>query len=154
MGKIEEAAFGAGCFWGVEGAFMRIKGVKETEAGYMGGKTENPTYEEVCTGKTGHAETVHLRYSLGEVSYAELLKAFWGMHDPTTPNRQGLDMGSQYRSVIFYYNKKQREEAEKSKKEQQKQLGKRKIVTEILPAGKFWKAEEYHQKYRQKQGKA
>ena len=153
MGKIGEAAFAAGCFWGVEDAFMHIKGVKKTEVGYMGGETENPTYGEVCTGKTGHAETVHLKYSPGGVSYGELLEAFWGMHNPATPNRQGLDIGSQYRSVIFYYNEKQREEAEKSREEQQKKLRERKIVTEIVPAGKFWRAEEYHQKYKQKQGK-
>ncbi|MBD3398570.1 peptide-methionine (S)-S-oxide reductase MsrA [Candidatus Micrarchaeota archaeon] len=150
MGKNKEAAFGAGCFWGVEGEFMKIKGVEETEAGYMGGKTENPNYDEVCTGKTGHAETVHLKYDPDEVSYGELLDAFWGMHNPTTPNRQGLDMGSQYRSVIFYYSEEQKKQAEKSKQEQQEKLGGRKIVTEIVPAGRFWRAEEYHQKYKQK----
>jgi peptide-methionine (S)-S-oxide reductase len=152
MGKLEEAAFAAGCFWGVEDAFMRIRGVKETEVGFMGGHTKNATYEEVCRGDTGHAETVHLKYDPEEVSYGELLEAFWGMHDPTTKNRQGPDSGSQYRSIIFYYTEKQREEAEKSRNERQKKLGGRKIVTEILPAGEFWRAEEHHQKYHQKMG--
>lgn len=150
MGELEEAAFAAGCFWGIEDSFMRIKGIKETEVGYMGGETENPTYDEVCTGKTGHAETVHMRYVPDEVSYGELLNAFWGMHNPTTPNRQGLDMGSQYRSIIFYYGEEQKKQAEKSKQEQQKKLGGRKIVTEIIPAGRFWRAKGYHQKHMQK----
>ena len=151
--KLEDAAFGAGCFWGVEDSFMQIKGVKETEVGFMGGEAKNVTYEEVCRGNTGHAETVHIRFNPKEVSYAELLEAFWGMHDPTTRNRQGLDIGSQYRSVIFYYSEKQREEAEKSREAQQKKLGGLEIVTEIVPAGEFWKADEHHQKYHQKHGK-
>ena len=153
MVKLEEAAFGAGCFWGVEDAFMKIKGVKETEVGFMGGKTKNPTYKEVCTDKTGHAEVVHLKFDPKEISYEELLNIFWGIHNPTSLNRQGPDFGSQYRSVIFYYNKKQKEAAEKSKEELEKS-GKydKPIVTEIVPAPEFYRAEEYHQKYHQKHG--
>lgn len=153
MAKLEDAAFGAGCFWGVEDAFMKINGVKETEVGFMGGKTENPTYEEVCTNKTGHAEAVHLKFDPDEISYEELLKIFWGIHNPTSLNRQGPDFGSQYRSVIFYYSEKQKEAAEKSKAELESS-GKydKPIVTEIIAASKFYRAEEYHQKYHQKQG--
>lgn len=153
MAKLEDATFGAGCFWGVEDAFMKIKGVKETEVGFMGGKTKNPTYEEVCTDKTGHAEVVHLKFDPMEISYEELLNIFWGIHNPTSLNRQGPDFGTQYRSVIFYHNKKQKESAEKSKAEVENsgKYGKP-IVTEIVPASEFYRAEEYHQKYHQKQG--
>ena len=150
MGKKEEAAFAAGCFWGVEEKFMQIRGVEETEAGFMGGSTKNPTYESVCKGNTNHAETVHLKFDPKEVSYAELLDAFWKMHNPTTPNRQGLDVGSQYRSVIFYYNEAQRKLAEKSKISEQKKYTGAKIATEIVPAGEFSRAEEHHQKYYRK----
>ena len=150
---IDEAAFGAGCFWGVEDRFMQIKGVTETEVGFMGGHTKNADYGDVSGGDTGHAETVHLKYDPGEVSYVDLLDAFWKMHNPTTPNREGPDVGSQYRSIIFYYTEEQRELAEKSKKEQQVKYGDRKVVTEIMPAGEFWRADEHHQKYHQKHGK-
>lgn len=153
MAKLEDATFGAGCFWGVEDAFMGIKGVKETETGFMGGKTKNPTYEEVCTDKTGHAEVVHLKFDPDEVGYEKLLSVFWGIHDPTQMNRQGPDFGSQYRSIIFYYNEKQKELAEKSKEEIQKS-GKydKPIATEIIPATEFYRAEEHHQKYHKKHG--
>ena len=145
--------FGAGCFWGVQYNFDQVKGVVETEVGYAGGHTENPTYKEVCTDKTGHAEVVHLLYDSGIVSYEELLKVFWENHDPTTLNRQGPDRGSQYRSVIFYYDDEQKELAEKSKEELDKSkkfMGQ--IVTEIVKATQFYKAEEYHQKYFEKTG--
>lgn len=153
MAELETATFGAGCFWGVEDAFMKVKGVKETAAGFMGGTTEDPTYEEVCTDKTGHAEVVQLKYDPDEVSYEDLLEVFWSIHDPTTPNRQGADIGSQYRSVIFFHNKEQEKLAKKSRREM-RESGKyrNKIVTEILPASEFYRAEEYHQKYHQKQG--
>lgn len=105
---LKEAAFAAGCFWGVEDSFRQLKGVKETEVGYMGGKTESPTYEQVCSGQTGHAETLHLKFYPEVISYKELLKNFWEIHDPTTMNRQGPDIGSQYRSVIFYYDDDQK----------------------------------------------
>ncbi len=150
---IDEAAFAAGCFWGVEDGFMQIEGVTETEVGFMGGHTKNAGYDDVSGGNTGHAETVHLKYDPGKVSYVDLLEAFWGMHNPITPNRQGPDVGSQYRSIIFYYTKEQRDLAEKSKKEQQKKYGDKKVVTEIVPAGEFWMADDHHQKYHQKHGK-
>lgn len=150
---LREAMFGAGCFWGVQYNFDQIKGMVETEVGYAGGQTECPIYKEVCTGKTGHTEVVHLSYDPAVVSYEELLKVFWENHDPTTINRQGPDMGSQYRSVIFCYDDEQKILAEKSKDE----LGssgkyKSPIVTEIVRAGEFYKAEEYHQKYFEKTG--
>jgi peptide-methionine (S)-S-oxide reductase len=150
---LETATFAAGCFWGVERAFCSIKGIVSTEVGYAGGKTKNPTYEQVSTGKTGHAESIRVVFDPKVVSYKELLEAFWKKHDPTTPNRQGLDFGSQYRSIIFYHSKKQQREAEASKEA----LGKsgrywNKIVTEIVPAKEFYRAEEYHQKYFQKRG--
>jgi peptide-methionine (S)-S-oxide reductase len=148
MGKLEKATFGAGCFWGVEEKFRKMKGVKGTAVGYMGGERENPSYEDVCTGKTGHAEVVQLEYDPDEVSYEELLDAFWKMHDPGSLNRQGLDFGEQYRSVIFFHNGNQKEIAEGSKR---RLVGEgRKIVTEISPAKEFWKAEEYHQRYIEK----
>ncbi len=152
MAGIETAAFAAGCFWGVESAFMKINGVVETEVGYMGGHTENPNYEEVCTGRTGHAETVRIKYDAKKVSYDELLEAFWAMHDPTTPNRQGPDFGNQYRSVIFYYSGEQKEAAEKSLEKMNKEKFGGRIVTQVVEAGKFYKAEEYHQKYHSKHG--
>ncbi len=146
-------AFGAGCFWGVEAAFRQLKGVKDTAVGYMGGTTENPTYEEVCTDRTGHAEVVQVTYDPSEVSYEELLEAFWTNHDPTQVNRQGPDVGRQYRTVVFYHTPEQKEAAEKSKTE----LGesgrfRRPIATQIEPAATFWKAEEYHQQYLEKRG--
>ncbi len=153
--KLHKAAFGAGCFWGVEARFRCMKGVVDAVAGYMGGHLDNPTYRDVCSDQTGHAETVEVTYDPSQVSYDELLDEFWSMHNPTTHNRQGPDIGSQYRSVIFYYNEDQRKRAEESKERLQKS-GKfsRPIVTEIVPAPKFWRAEEYHQKYLEKHGRA
>jgi peptide-methionine (S)-S-oxide reductase len=148
---LEKAAFAAGCFWHVEEAFRRVPGVVSTTVGFEGGKTENPTYKEVCTGKTGHAETVEVTYDPSKVSYGQLLDVFWGIHDPTTVNRQGLDVGTQYRSVIFYHNKEQ-EDAAKDSKEKLERSGrfKKPIATQIVPAAKFWRAEEYHQQYLEK----
>jgi len=145
------AAFAAGCFWGVEETFRTIKGVLNTTVGYMGGKTENPTYEEVCSHTTGHAEAVLVEYDPGQISYGALLRVFWKMHDPTTLNRQGPDVGSQYRSAIFYFDEEQKKEAVESVKEAQKDYS-RPIVTEIVPAGAFYPAEDYHQRYYQKRG--
>ncbi|KFZ39771.1 MULTISPECIES: peptide-methionine (S)-S-oxide reductase MsrA [Thermoactinomyces] len=147
------ATFGAGCFWGVEEVFRQIPGVKNTTVGYMGGTTENPTYEEVCTDQTGHAEVVQVEYDPEQVTYEDLLDVFWNNHNPTTLNRQGPDVGTQYRSVIFYHTDEQKQAAEASKK-QLDQSGKWKdpIVTQIEPAGTFWRAEEYHQRYLQKRG--
>ena len=152
--KYKKAAFGAGCFWGVEEAFRNIKGVLSTAVGYMGGHTKNPTYSQVCSGKTGHAETVEVTYDPLVVSYKELLEVFWSVHDPTTLNRQGPDVGEQYRSVIFYHNPEQKEAAKASKRELERS-GRYKdtIVTQILPAGKFWTAEDYHQRYLEKRGR-
>ncbi len=152
--NLQTATFGAGCFWGVEDTFMKIKGVEETAVGFMGGATPNPTYEQTTTGQTGHAEVIHLQYEPNVVSYEELLKTFWDIHDPTTLNRQGPDIGTQYRSVIFYHTPEQKNAAEKSKEK----LGNSEqyedpIVTEIVPAGPFYRAEEYHQKYFQKTGR-
>ncbi len=148
---METATFGAGCFWGVEDAFMKVKGVMETAVGFMGGKTENPTYEEVCTDRTGHAEVVQLKYDPEETTYEKLLEVFWSIHDPTQLNRQGPDTGSQYRSVIFYHSKEQKILAEKSREKESEKYEKP-VVTEILPASEFYRAEEYHQKYHQKHG--
>ncbi len=148
-----KATFAAGCFWHVEDLFRKTKGVKSTQVGYTGGKLTNPTYEEVCTDKTGHAEAVQVEYDPDEVSYDKLLKIFWENHDPTTLNRQGPDVGSQYRSAVFYHNESQKQEAEKSKEELEKSgRYQRPIVTEVAPAPEFYKAEEYHQKYFQKHG--
>lgn len=151
--KVEKAMFAAGCFWGVEEAFSELKGVVSTRVGYSGGHTKNPTYSDVCSDKTGHAETVLIEYDPSVISYEELLKNFWDMHDPTTLNRQGPDTGSQYRSVIFYFNPDQETKA-KNSKEQLAKSGKyeNNIVTEIVPAGPFYEAEEYHQQYFKKQG--
>ncbi len=148
-----KATFGAGCFWHIEEPFRKISGVISTAVGYMGGETKNPNYEDVCTDKTGHAEVVQLEFDDKMVSYEKILDIFWSIHNPTTPNRQGLDIGTQYRSVIFYYDEKQRETAIKSK-ESLEESGKfrKKIVTEISKAGVFWKAEEYHQRYLEKRG--
>ena len=152
---VKRATFGAGCFWGVQASFDRLKGVVCTQVGYMGGRTENPTYEQVCTNRTGHAEVVDLRYDPEQISYEELLEAFWNMHDPTTPNRQGLDVGMQYRSVVFYYDEEQKRAA-KAVMGRLSKSGRfsRPIVTEIAPAVPFWRAEEYHQKYHEKHGGA
>jgi peptide-methionine (S)-S-oxide reductase len=148
---MEKATFGAGCFWHVEEEFRKLKGVISASVGYMGGKLKKPTYEDVCTNKTGHAEVVQINYDPKKLSYNDILEVFWKIHDPTSLNKQGLDMGTQYRSVIFYHNKKQREEAVKSREKHQKYF-KNKIVTEIVPASEFWKAEEYHQRYLEKHG--
>ena len=148
----EKAAFGAGCFWNIEETFVKIKGVVKTRVGYAGGKVKNPTYENVCSGKTGHVEAVEIIYDSSKISYKKLLDIFWKIHNPTTKNRQGLDIGTQYNSVIFYHNPKQKALAENSKKEIQKKSGK-KIVTKIKKASNFWYAEEYHQKYIEKQKK-
>jgi len=154
MAKKEIAVFGAGCFWHVELALSKLKGVLETKAGYMGGDEEkypNPTYKEVCTDKTRYAEVVKVIYDADKISYSELLDFFWNNHNPTTLNRQGLDIGTQYRSVIFYFNDKQKKIAEASKKKMQKKLS-REIVTQIVKAGRFFEAEEYHQRYLEKRG--
>ena len=148
---MEKATFGAGCFWGVEATFQKLKGVKKTTVGYMGGKIKNPTYEQVCTDKTGHAEVMQIIYDPEQISYEKLLEIFWEIHDPTQLNRQGPDIGTQYRSVIFYHNKEQKKLAEESKNKHQKKYNKR-IVTEIIPRAEFYPAEEYHQKYLEKQG--
>jgi len=148
-----KATFGAGCFWHVEDLFRKTKGVKSTKVGYTGGNLANPTYEEVCTDRTGHAEAVEVDYDPKAVSYEELLNVFWNNHDPTSLNRQGPDVGIQYRSSVFFHDDFQKEAAIKSK-EKLDSSGKfsKKIVTEIIPAPEFFKAEEYHQKYFQKHG--
>jgi len=148
---MEKATFGAGCFWGVEAKFQKIKGVKQTIVGYAGGKTKNPTYEQVCTDGTGHAEVIQITYKPEEITFEQLLEIFWDIHDPTQLNRQGPDIGRQYRSVIFYHNQGQKQKAEQSKIRQQQKHSK-KITTEIEPAQEFYPAEEYHQKYLEKKG--
>jgi len=155
MGSEQQATFGAGCFWGVEATFRRIEGVTATAVGYSGGTTERPTYEQVCTDTTGHAEVVQIDFDPGRVSYEKLLEVFWASHDPTTPNRQGPDVGTQYRSVIFYHSDDQRAAAEASKRTQE-QSGRFRspIVTRIEPAGPFHRAEEYHQQYLEKRGQS
>ena len=141
--------FGAGCFWGVEYNFSKLDGVNEVLSGYSGGKTPDPTYEQVCSNSTDHAEVVLIEFDPSVISYEELLNSFWEKHDPTTLNRQGPDVGSQYRSAIFYFDNEQRDLAQKSLDKLQQKLEK-KIVTEITEADTFWKAEEYHQKYFEK----
>jgi len=145
------AIFAAGCFWGVEANFLKLKGVIDTRVGYTGGHAPEPDYRLVCTDTTGHAEAVRVIYDADVISYEELLKEFWQMHDPTTPNRQGPDYGSQYRSAVFYQDNAQKEAAELIRAELQglKKFN-NKIVTEIVPAGEFYEAEEYHQRYYQK----
>lgn len=151
--KYDVASFAAGCFWGVEAAFRDLKGVVSTTVGYMGGHTEDPTYGDVCTGTTGHAETVQVVYDPSKLSYEKLLETFWNKHDPTTVNRQGPDIGEQYRSIIFFHDDKQKELALKSKNDlDESGRYNRPIVTEIIPAGKFYRAEEYHQQYLEKGG--
>jgi peptide-methionine (S)-S-oxide reductase len=147
--KTEQATFAGGCFWGVEHLFHEVPGVLEAVSGYTGGVTENPSYPEVCTGRTGHAEAVLVTYDPSVVSYEQLLNAFWNMHDPTTLNRQGPDFGHQYRSAIFTHSPEQEIAANKSKAKAQAHFA-RPIVTEIAPAGRFWSAEDYHQDYLQK----
>lgn len=151
--ELETATFGAGCFWNVEETYRHLEGVKETAVGFMGGHVESPTYENVCTDKTGHAEVTQIKYNPDEVSYENLLKVFWENHDPTTLDRQGPDVGSQYRSVIFFHKPEQEKLARESKKKMDKSNKfNEHIVTEISPATDFYKAEEYHQKYVQKMG--
>ena len=147
----ETAMFGAGCFWGVEQAFAAIPGVLETAVGYSGGQTKNPTYRDVCTDETGHAEVVQLKFDPAKVSYATLVEKFFQFHDPTQMNRQGPDVGTQYRSAVFYYSPEQKAAAETVKQKAQQQI-RSTIVTQIEPAQEFWRAEEYHQKYLEKRG--
>jgi len=152
--RVEKATFAAGCFWGVEAAFRRVKGVKDAAVGYSGGHAASPTYEQVCTDRTGHAEVVEVTYDASEVSYEELLDVFWKIHNPTTINRQGPDIGSQYRSAIFFHTPAQ-ESAAKASRDKLEKSGRypQPIVTEITPAGKFYRAEEYHQRYLEKHGR-
>jgi len=149
----QKATFGAGCFWGVESVFRRVNGVISTTVGYSGGSFKNPTYEHVCSGKTGHAEVVQVEFDPAMVSYDELLVVFWENHDPTTMNRQGPDVGEQYRSAIFYHDHEQKVRAETSKEKLVKNgRYKSPIVTEITPGAEFYRAEEYHQQYFAKRG--
>lgn len=152
---MEKATFAAGCFWGVEATFRSIPGVVSTQVGYTGGKLEQPTYQDVCTDQTGHAEAVEITYDPSKVSYQDLLKVFWENHDPTQKNRQGPDVGTQYRSAIFFHTPAQ-EAAARAAKEQLERAGvfRRPIATEIVPAAPFWRAEEYHQQYLEKRGLA
>jgi peptide-methionine (S)-S-oxide reductase len=153
--KIEKATFGAGCFWGVEATFRQVPGVVATAVGYAGGKTKNPTYHDVCTDETGHAEVVEVQFDPAQVSYDTLLDIFWENHDPTTKNRQGPDWGSQYRSAVFVHSAEQ-EAVARASKERLQASGKwsRPIVTEITPAPEFYRAEDYHQQYLEKRGLA
>ena len=149
-----KATFGAGCFWGVEAAFRRLNGVNEAFSGYAGGDKDNPTYEEVCTGRTGHAEVVEVDYDPDKITYVELLDTFWAVHDPTTLNRQGPDVGTQYRSAIYFHTSEQQEAARNSLLSQSESGRYRDpIVTEITQATTFYKAEEYHQRYFEKHGR-
>jgi peptide-methionine (S)-S-oxide reductase len=150
---LEKATFAAGCFWQVEVEFRNTDGVKDAIAGYIGGSTERPSYEDVCSGRTGHAEAVEVTFDPDEVSYEELLGVFWGLHDPTQVNRQGPDIGTQYRTAIFFHSSAQEKEAIASR--DRVQVDHRKpIATEIVPAGTFWPAEDYHQRYLEKRGLA
>jgi peptide-methionine (S)-S-oxide reductase len=151
---MEKATFGAGCFWGIEFAFRKVEGVKEAYVGYAGGNTPNPTYQEVCSGQTGHAEVVQVEFNPDKVSYEELLKLFWAIHDPTTLNRQGPDVGTQYRSAIYFHSPEQEASIksailimEESRKFENP------IVTEIAPIDRFFMGEDYHQRYFEKQGR-
>jgi peptide-methionine (S)-S-oxide reductase len=151
----EIARFGAGCFWGIEAAFRRVPGVLDAAVGYSGGRTENPSYQDVCTDTTGHAEVVQVTFDPERLSYDQLLDVFWTIHDPTQVNRQGPDYGKQYRTVIFFHSPEQEAAAKKSKQalEASGKL-RRPVATEITPAGPFWRAEEYHQRYLEKRGAA
>jgi peptide-methionine (S)-S-oxide reductase len=149
----EKATFAAGCFWGVEHAFMQIDGVTATQVGYIGGTVDDPDYRTVCSGRTGHAEAVEVEYDPEQVSYEQLLAVFWGEHDPTQKNRQGPDVGTQYRSAIFVHSPEQEAAAIASKERWQSRFRKP-IVTEITPASQFWPAEDYHQRYLEKRGLA
>ncbi len=149
-----KATFGAGCFWHVEALFRQVKGVKSTTVGYLGGTLKDPTYKDVCSGQTGHAEVVQIEYDPSIVTYDDLLTVFWNNHDPTTLNRQGPDVGDQYRSAVFFHNAEQEAAAKVSKEKLQnsEKFKNKKIVTEIAPASQFYKAEEYHQQYFEKCG--
>ena len=149
--SMEKATFGAGCFWGVEAAFRRLAGVESTQVGYAGGKLDHPTYEDVCTDRTGHAEVVEVTFDPKVISYHDLLEVFWNNHNPTTLNRQGPDVGAQYRSAIFFHSPEQEAEAKASRDVAQARFS-RPIVTEIVPAQTLWRAEEYHQQYLEKRG--
>ena len=149
--NLEKATFGAGCFWGVEAVYRRMAGVKSTQVGYLGGSLKNPTYEQVCTDHTGHAEVVEVTFDPAVISYHDLLEVFWRNHNPTTLNRQGPDVGRQYRSAIFFHTPEQEAEAKRSRDATQANFPKP-IVTEITPASEFWRAEEYHQQYLEKRG--
>ena len=149
----EIATFGAGCFWGVEAAFRRVPGVLDAVSGYSGGHTENPSYKDVCTDRTGHAEVVQVTFDPSKVSYEQLLDVFWKIHNPTQVNRQGPDLGTQYRTAIFYHSPEQEAAARKSKQALEASARFRQpVATEITPAGPFWRAEEYHQRYLEKRG--
>ena len=150
---VETAAFGAGCFWQVEVEFRNTPGVLDAVVGYMGGNLDNPTYEQVCTDTTGHAEVVEVKFDPEEISYEDVIEVFWGLHDPTQRNRQGPDVGTQYRSAIFVYDDEQKAAAEASKEQVQSRFSKP-IVTTIEPASTFWRAEDYHQRYLEKRGLA
>ena len=154
-GNYETATFGAGCFWCVEAVFQELKGVQSVTSGYMGGQVKNPTYKEVCSGITGHAEVCNIIFDPKVITYKELLEAFWGSHDPTTLNKQGADTGTQYRSAVFFHSKEQQEEAEfyKKKLNDENAFGKP-VVTEISPSGTFYAAEDYHQNYFNENGDA
>jgi len=147
-----KATFAAGCFWHVEDLFRKVKGVSSATSGYTGGAMPNPSYQDVCTDRTGHAEAVQVEYDPEQVSYDELLKVFWENHNPTTLNRQGPDVGTQYRSAIFFHDAEQEKAAKESMKNLQESMPEKKVVTEITPAKEFFKAEEYHQRYFEKQG--
>ena len=151
MKNLEKATFGAGCFWCVEAVFQRLEGVKDVLPGYCGGDKDNPTYKEVCTGMTGHAEVAQITFDPATISFDELLNMFWKSHDPTTRNRQGNDVGTQYRSAIFYHNEEQRSAAERSKENlDNSKIFSNQIVTEIITLDKFWPAEDYHNDYYNK----
>lgn len=147
----EVATFGAGCFWGVEAAFRRVPGVIDAAVGYSGGHTQNPTYKDVCTDETGHAEVVQVTFDPEKLSYEQLLETFWSIHDPTQVNRQGPDFGTQYRTAIFFHSPEQERIAKKSREAASARF-RRSIATEITPAGPFFRAEEYHQRYLEKRG--
>ncbi len=151
--QLEKATFAAGCFWGVEVDFRNTPGVKDARVGYTGGQTENPTYKDVCSGRTGHAEAVEVTFDPNEVSYGELVDSFWRLHDPTQVNRQGWDVGTQYRSAIFVHSPEQERDAIASRDRAQERF-KKPVATEIVPAETFWPAEEYHQQYLVKNGRA
>ncbi|PRX34746.1 peptide-methionine (S)-S-oxide reductase [Orenia metallireducens] len=152
---MEKATFAAGCFWGVQALFDKIDGVSSTTVGYIGGQTDNPTYEEVCTDQTGHAEAIEIIFDPNKVSYEELLEVFWTNHNPTTLNQQGVDVGTQYRSAIFYHNKEQAKTAKKAKEAlDNSDRYQKPIVTEMTAATTFYPAEKYHQKYLEKRGQS